>query len=373
MPALRLALATVVAVGVLLATTQQSAHADPLADEEHARELEHLAIQIEAIEYADRGEAVAEILDVFGWSIEGLGEAIAARMTPPPIADPAPPWAAPPVLHPDAPPPPPSTASAVVVLDEASMSVLVQRAPNERMAPASLTKVATAALAVQSERLDETVHNTVESWAMPGSSLMGLHPGDHFSLRDLVYGLMLPSGNDAALSIGRHLAGGDALFVYYLNKMVERLGLQNTHFTDAHGLGGPDHYSSALDLALLTRYAMQNPEFRQVAGASEWTATGSRTISMSSYVGPFIEWVEGADGGKTGFTYEAGPTFIGSATRDGHRLYVVLLNSVDRFGEAGALLDWAFQNHTWSGTLSVASAPTDAPDDGVVQAARHEE
>ncbi len=372
--ALRRASLSLIAVGLLTALTASTAGATPLADEwTAAPPPPALASVLAAVQPPARAHSspVEELLEVFGWSVDGLQTSIAARLTLPPLSAPAAAWAPPPRLVEGAPPPPPSTASAVVVMDEASMALLAQRDPNRRLAPASLTKVATAALAVQTGRLDETVHNNVESWAMPGSSLMGLHPGDQFSLRDLVYGLMLPSGNDAALSIGRHLAGDDELFVYYMNRMVDHLGLADTHFTDPHGLGGPDHYSSAVDLALLSRYAMQSVDFRHVVGAMDWTAHGSRAIAMSSYVGPFMSWVEGADGLKTGYTRQAGPTFIGSATRNGHRLYVVILNSQDRFGEAAAMLDWAFENHVWSGAQAVSATP--AEDDAVVQAAQLKE
>ncbi|MCK9485106.1 MAG: D-alanyl-D-alanine carboxypeptidase [Dehalococcoidia bacterium] len=378
MPTPRMTLLALLTLVVAFHATPAETHAEPLADEATHGPLSRLAGQVETVESASTGQAVRSLLDVFGWSIDGLGEAIAGRLAPPPLADPAPPWNAPPTLRADAPPPPPSTARGVVILDEASMAILCEREAHTRMAPASLTKVATAALAVQSGRLDEVVHNTVESWHMGGSSLMGLHPGDRFPLRDLLYGMMLPSGNDAALAIGRHLAGSDALFVYRMGQMVRHLGLEDTRFIDPHGLGGPGHYSSAYDLALISRYAMQSRDFREVVGAHGWTAEGSRSISMHSYVGPFIDWVEGADGLKTGFTYEAGPTFIGSASRGGHRLYVVLLNSQDRFGEAAALLEWAFQHHDWPSNQQVAAvAPADGPagdddndDDGVVEAAR---
>lgn len=250
------------------------------------------------------------------------------------------------------------SASAVAVLDEASMTLLYGKNPDQHRAPASLTKVATAILAIQSDQLDDVVTSDVDCWQMPGSSLMGLRPGDRFTLRDLMYGLILMSGNDAALAIARHLAGNDAMFVYRMNALARSLGLEDTHFTDPHGLGGPEHYSTARDMAILARYAMQFPELREIAHARSWTAWGTREvapddadvkrISMANYVTPFLDTIEGSDGLKTGYTTEAGPTFIGSAERDGRRIYVVLLNAQgDRFAEAGALLDWAFEHHEW--------------------------
>src|SRR5690606_11557306 len=137
------------------------------------------------------------------------------------------------------------SAESAVVIDEASMAVLYGKHPNRQALPASLTKVATAILAIESGRLDDVVENDVDSHDMPGSSLMGLRPDDTFSLRDRVYGLMLRSGNDAALSIGRHLSGTGDAFVEQMNLLCDAMGLQNTHFTNAHGLHNGDHYSSA--------------------------------------------------------------------------------------------------------------------------------
>ena len=242
--------------------------------------------------------------------------------------------------------PPVVTAQTAVVLDENSMAVLYGKGEHHRRAPASLTKIVTAALAVQLGNPADRVHNGIDAREMPGSSLMGILPGDEFTLEDLLYGLMLMSGNDAARSIAEHVAGSEALFVHWMNTLVERLGLENSHFTDPHGLGGPDHYSSAYDLAVLARYGMQFDLFRSLANARTWEARGSRAISMTN-LNPFMDVYPGGDGVKTGFTYEAGPTFIGSAVRDGRRLYVVLLDSQDRFGEAGALLNWAFDAYRW--------------------------
>ena len=250
--------------------------------------------------------------------------------------------------------PPSVTARNAVVLDEQSLAVLYDKGANERRAPASLTKIVTAALAVQHGNLDELVLNSVDAYDMPGSSLILIRPGDAFTLRDLLYGMMLRSGNDAAIAIGRHLAVNAATFVDHMNELVERLGLQDTHFIDPHGLGGRGHYSSAYELAILARYGIQFPDFATVAGARTWKAQGSRTIDMNN-LNPFMELYPGADGLKTGFTYAAGPTFIGSAVRNGKRLYVVLLNSADRWGDAAALLDCAFANHTWA-NLNVAAS-----------------
>jgi D-alanyl-D-alanine carboxypeptidase len=175
---------------------------------------------------------------------------------------------------------------------------------------------------------------------------MGLLPGDWFTLRDLLYGMMLPSGNDAALAIGRHLAGSDAAFIGEMNALAERLGLWDTHFANPHGLGARDHFTSARDLAMLSRYAMTVPGFADLVATPSWTANGSRGIALGN-INTFLFNYPGADGLKTGYTRRAGPTLAASATRAGHRLFVVLLNAPARESDAYALMDWAFSAFEW--------------------------
>ena len=242
--------------------------------------------------------------------------------------------------------PPPITAASAVVLDEASGAVLFDKGAHDLRAPASLTKIATAVIALERGDLDATVAIDVDSRTMYRSTVMGLIPGDTFTLRDLLYGMMLPSGNDAALAIGRHLAGSDAAFVDEMNMLAERLGLWDTNFANPHGLGARDHLTSARDLALLSRYAMSVPGFAEVVATGTWTASGSRTLSFINING-FLYQYPGADGLKTGYTRRAGPTLAASAVRDGHRIYVVLLNAPQREADAAALMDWAFASFQW--------------------------
>jgi len=237
-------------------------------------------------------------------------------------------------------------AAGAVVIDEASGAVLFEQHAHATLAPASLTKIATAILAVEGSALDAFAQIDVNFREMPGSSVMGLLPGDCFTMRDLLYGLMLPSGNDAALAIGRYVSGSDAAFVESLNALVARLGLGDTHFANPHGLDEPGHVSSAYDLAMLARYGMSLSAFADVVNAPAWTAVGSREVRLRN-VNRFLASYPGADGIKTGFTEDAGRTLVASATRDGHRLYVALLDAPDRFEDAATLLDWAFANHRW--------------------------
>ena len=238
-------------------------------------------------------------------------------------------------------------STAAIIVDEASGAVLYDLDGHTAVAPASLTKIATAILAIEGADLDAWVQSEVDSRKMPGSSLMGLLPGDCLQLRDLVYGLMLRSGNDAALAIGRYQAGTDDAFVHQMNTLLARLGLTDSNFANPHGLDQNGHLVSAYDLAMLTRYGMQLDEFATAVQTTSWTARGNRTFWMNNING-FLSRYEGADGVKTGYTEDAGRTFVGSAIRDGHRVFVVLLDSPDRYGEAADLLDWVYENHTWN-------------------------
>jgi serine-type D-Ala-D-Ala carboxypeptidase (penicillin-binding protein 5/6) len=195
-------------------------------------------------------------------------------------------------------------AVAAVVVDEASGAVLYSKDAYAALAPASLTKIATAVLVLEKGDLDREVTVDVDSRQMPGSSLMGLLPGDRFTIRDLLYGLMLPSGNDAALALARATSGSDAAFVVEMNALMERLGLYTTHYANPHGLGAPNHMTSAYDLAMLSRYAMMIPGFKEIVTAPWWVAKGSREIPM-------------------------------------------LLNDANRDADAAALLDWAFAAYEW--------------------------
>ena len=238
-------------------------------------------------------------------------------------------------------------AASAIVVDEASGAVLYSHNPDTQLPPASLTKIVTAMIAIEGSDLDVWVETDVDYRMLEAdNSALGLLSGDCFTVRDLLYGLMLRSGNDAALAIARHVAASDEAFVGAMNALVRRFGLTDTHFANPHGLHDEAQYSTAYDLAMITRYAMTLPTFAEIVGTHAWTAEGSRVIGMRT-LNTFLTSYDNADGVKTGFTEEAGLTLIASATRDGQRVYVVLLNAPDRATDAAALLDWAFTQHVW--------------------------
>ncbi|MXW34548.1 MAG: D-alanyl-D-alanine carboxypeptidase, partial [Chloroflexi bacterium] len=244
-------------------------------------------------------------------------------------------------------PAPEVEAAAVIVIDAASGKVLHEQNARTQLPPASLTKIATAVLAIEGSDLDAWVRaDGAYGMLDAASSLMGLAAGDCFSVRDLLYGLMLRSGNDAALAIARHVAGSDDAFVESMNALVDRLGLADTRFVNSHGLHDDGQYSTAYDLAMLARYAMTLPTFEDVAGAHSWTTSGSEVIGMRT-LNHFLSSYDDADGVKTGYTEEAGLTLVASATRDGKRVIAVLLNAPERASAAAELMEWAFTDHTW--------------------------
>lgn len=265
-------------------------------------------------------------------------------------------------------PVPEISASAAIVLDDASLEVLYGKDAYQERPPASVTKIATAIVAVEQRPLDDLVTSPVHFWDLAtegDATTMGLETGDVLTLRDMLLGLMLVSGNDAALAIAQHVSGTEAAFVAQMNALAQRLGLEHTHFTNSAGLYDDGHYSSAWDLALLSRYLMRFPDLRQVVGTEQTVVTGERDgepLEFDLYNGnPLLNYTPGVDGVKTGFTEEAGRTFSVTAERDGHRVYVVLLDTTLRAQDSQALIEWAFENHRWADQDAPSGAETPAP------------
>jgi len=274
--------------------------------------------------------------------------------------------------------PPFTSARQALLIDDASGAVLYAKGAHVRTQPASLTKIATAIVAVERGDLDRVVTVDVDALKFYDSTLMGLRPGDRFTVRDLLHGLMLASGNDAAVAVGRAVSGSDAAFVAEMNALVERLGLQDTHFQNPHGLDEPGHYTTAYDIAMLSRYGMTMPEFRAIVDAETYTARGSRTIKMESLISGLLRWVPGATGVKSGYTDNAGRTLVLSADRNGHRLFSVVMNDPDRELDGAGLMEWGFSNHAWGApvtappppSIGTVAQPTPQPEPDIVRAAR---
>jgi serine-type D-Ala-D-Ala carboxypeptidase (penicillin-binding protein 5/6) len=240
------------------------------------------------------------------------------------------------------------TAKHVAVLDEASGSLLYSIDPFARAAPASITKIATTIVALEHmPDISEVFTTTVSAAALvncDGSSIMGLEPNDHVRLETLLYGMMLPSGNDAAEQVAVSLAGSREKYVAWMNEKVASLHLRDTHFVTPSGMDADEHYSSAYDMALLGRYAMQNAEFRTIAATQRFVGDDYYMHNLNPLLGSY----PGADGVKIGYTDIAGRTIVASATHDGHRVYVSLFGSRNLAGDCIALFNWVWQAYAWS-------------------------
>jgi len=235
------------------------------------------------------------------------------------------------------------TAHAAAVLDLNGGTALYQKSPCERMNPASTTKVMTAIVAMKYGNLSDMVTVTEEAIINEaGSSMAGVKPGDVISLKDLLYGLLIPSGNDAANAIAVHVGGSIEGFVSMMNEEAKRLGATGTHFANANGLTDPDHYTTAYDLYLMFHEALEYDLFREIIGAQSYTAlftdgegkekTAAWTVG-NYYMNGKAETPEGLTvfGGKTGTTQAAGYCLImGSRTEDGREYASVIMDADSR-------------------------------------------
>ena len=244
-----------------------------------------------------------------------------------------------------APAPPTIKARSAIVLDLDSGDVLYQLDAHGRRAPASLLKVATALVALEHLGLDQLVTVPMSIDQLPwDSTRMGLRPGERLTVRELLYGLFLNSGNDAAITLAE-AAMPRATFIALMNAKAAQLGLVDTHFVNPIGLDDPGQYTSAADLArasieLTTRF----PVVAAIASTPSLTlpATATHHAYVLYNLNQLIRTYPGATGLKTGWTGSAGGCLIATASRGGHHLLVVVMGSPSIFNEAASLLDYGF-------------------------------
>lgn len=240
------------------------------------------------------------------------------------------------------------TAGGAVVVDLESGVVLFEKNPEARLYPASLTKLMTALVALDYFAPEQTL--TAKRLApVPGESEMGLAVGDNLTLRNLLYGLLVSSGNDAAYTIADNYPGGIENFMYAMNKRAEGLHMIGTHFTNPSGLDSPKHFTSARDMAFLAIAALKNDLISKIVatyGITVTDATGAKSYTLRN-VNQFLGYLYGADGVKTGTTDLAGQNLVASVSRNGHRVISVVLQSQDRFSDSGRLIEWVYRNFRW--------------------------
>lgn len=239
--------------------------------------------------------------------------------------------------------PPTFTARAVLLYNLSTNKSMYSYQSSKRLPMASLTKIMTAIVALENKRHDDRY--VVRAENLVGEDSMGVLPGEIFSLEELLYGLMLPSGNDAAEVIASNYVGGRKAFIDAMNDKVKAMGLDDTHFSNPSGLQGDgQQYTTALDLLVITKYALDNfPVFRKIVSTYEHTlpATGTHQSYTLYNETNLLTTYPGVKGVKTGYTPEAGMCLITLLEYKGHSIVGILLNSENRREEMKHFLDFS--------------------------------
>lgn len=232
------------------------------------------------------------------------------------------------------------SAAAMILYEPRSGTVLAEKNADARLPIASTTKIMTALIVLENCAPDEPVSVTAAHAAVEGSS-MYLRPGGEYTVEDLLYGLMLASGNDAALALAEHTAGSAEAFVSLMNDKCAALDLENTHFENPHGLDGEAHYSSARDLAVITAAAMKNEAFCRFFSTERKCVRGITYVNHNK----LLQRCEGCIGGKTGYTSVAGRSLVSCTEREGMRLICVTLSDPCDWDDHIRLYDAAFASN----------------------------
>ncbi len=233
------------------------------------------------------------------------------------------------------------SAKSGIMVDATTGRVLYQKDPDRQSLIASTTKIMTALVVCEQCNVLDRMRIPKEAVGIEGSS-MYLREGEILTLQELLYGLMLHSGNDAAVALAIYCGGTVEGFAQLMNDKAHRLGMENSHFVNPNGLDAPGHYSTAEDMAILASYAMKNPIFAQTVSTKTVKAGGRALRNHNKLL-----WrVEGVDGVKTGFTKAAGRILVSSATRQGRRLVVVTMNDPNDWQDHEALLEKGFSEYS---------------------------
>lgn len=241
--------------------------------------------------------------------------------------------------------PPEITATGIYITDLNTGIVLLEKNAATRFKPASLTKIATALVAM--DYFDEDTVLSVKNGQNANGNTINLKKGDQLVATDLLYGLLVPSGNDAAVTLAENYPGGYQAFIARMNSKVTEMGLQNTHFANVSGVESLNHYTSAYDITMLAKSALSRPQFSSIVSTQKITLK-----SLNGNIYPLettnaLLGKPGIYGVKTGWTPEAGECLVILAEKDNHPVIISLLNSKNRFGEAQTLFNWVYSNFSW--------------------------
>lgn len=246
------------------------------------------------------------------------------------------------------------SARSIVVMDVNSSVVLYQKNADLPLLPASTTKIMTGIVVLENYSLDQVL--TIGNLEKNGQ-VIKLLPGEQMTVENLLYGLLVASGNDAAVVLASYFPGGQPAFVEAMNKKAQELNLTKTHFENPTGIDHPNHYSTALDLARLSAYGLKDPVFAKIVATDRITIWDiSKTIPHQLFnINELMSRDLGVVGVKTGWTEEAGECLVAHTKKDGHArldsarqgIISVILGSQDRFGETERLINWVFENFEW--------------------------
>lgn len=237
------------------------------------------------------------------------------------------------------------TAKGVYIIDFNSGQILFEKNPHHHLKPASLTKIMTALVALDFFP-EDYVLRVVNGQKSIGATA-GLVYGDKLTFINMLSALLIPSGNDAAVTIAENYPGGYNSFVAAMNSKVSYLGLSDTHFTNVSGIEGKDHYTSAYDILMIARSALKRNLFLNTVGIKRTTIRGQLGYRYPLETTNKLLNVPGVLGVKTGWTPEAGECLVSYVDRNDHPILISLLDSSDRFGESEELLNWVYKNYSW--------------------------
>ncbi len=234
-----------------------------------------------------------------------------------------------------------TSAKSCVVLETSTLRKLFSLNENKKLPMASTTKIMTAITALEyCSNIDEKFEISPKAVGIPGTSLY-LRKGDIYSVRELLYALMLISGNDCSVALAEHIAGSTSEFVTMMNILARKIGVKNTHFSNTHGLDADGHYTTAYDLAVITAYALENETFKDIVSTKSFKIVNGKdnTFRFLKNKNKLLFTLDGCIGVKTGYTDDAGRCLVSAIEKDGMRLVCVVLNCGPMFPESAELLE----------------------------------
>lgn len=248
------------------------------------------------------------------------------------------------------------SAHSAILMDGDTGEVLYEKNPDEKSLIASTTKIMTALVTLENGNLEDIVEIPREAVGIEGSS-MYLKEGERLSVEDLLHGLMLSSGNDAAVALALHISGSIEDFAALMNREAEELGLTGAHFANPNGLDSEENYATARDLGLLASAALDNPSFLRIVSTKVYQCEGHTMTNHNKLLWQY----EGAVGVKTGFTKKAGRILVGGAERNGRTLVSVTINAPNDWQDHKSMLDYGFSQYTEASLLDEGTVLGDIP------------